>query len=197
MFRRPRPREIVLDLETKRSAQETPGGWGNPAGMGVSMVGVYHYRGKRLVAYRGDRKGDLVLLEAALRDADLVIGFNIARFDLPALSGALGAWVLELPTLDLLQEVQQALGHRLSLDHLARETLGRTLAGARVGVRGKGGDGLQAIEWYRTGQWRKLERYCLQDVRLTRDLYEFAKRRGFLCYVPRGQRRKRRFEVRV
>ena len=180
-------REIVLDLETKRSAQETPGGWSNPAGMGVSMVGCYRYRGRRLVAYRGDRKGDLVLLEAALRDADRVIGFNLVSFDLPALSGALGAWVLELPTLDLLQEVQHALGHRLSLDHLAEVTLGRR----------KGGDGLQALEFYRRGQWRKLERYCLQDVRLTRDLYEFAKRRGFLWYVPRGKRRRRRFEVTV
>ena len=185
MFRRPRPREIVLDLETKRAAAETPGGWSNPAGMGVSMVGVYHYRGKRLVAYRGDRKGDLVLLEAALRDADLVIGFNIARFDLPALSGALGAWVLELPTLDLLQEVQHELGHRLSLDHLAETTLGKR----------KTGSGLDALEFYRRGQWRKLERYCLQDVRLTRDLYDFARKRGHLLYVPRGQRRRRRFEV--
>ncbi len=187
MFRR-RRREVVLDLETKRSAAETPGGWSNPAGMGVSMVGCYHYRGRRLVAYRGDRKGDLVLLEAALRDADLVIGFNIDRFDLPALSGVLGAWVLKLPTLDLLKEVQHALGHRLSLDHLARETLG---------VRGKGGDGLQALEWYRRGQWRKLRSYCLQDVRLTRDLYDFARKRGHLLYVPRGQRRRRRFEVMV
>lgn len=165
--------------------------------MGVSLVGCYHYRGGRFVAYRADRAGDRVLLEAELRQATRVIGFNLVSFDLPALSGALGAWVLELPTLDLLQEVQHALGHRLSLDHLARETLGRTLAGARVGVRGKAGDGLQAIEWYRRGQWRKLERYCLQDVRLTRDLYDFARKRGHLLYVPRGQRRRRRFEVTV
>ena len=45
------------------------------------------------------------------------------------------------------------------------------------------------------GQWRELERYCLQDVQITRDLYEFAKRRGFLCYVPRGKRRRVRFQV--
>ena len=61
--------------------------------------------------------------------------------------------MLELPTLDLLQVVQEALGHQLSLDHLARETLG---------VRGKSGDGLQALDWYRRGQWRRLERYCLE-----------------------------------
>ena len=93
--------------------------------------------------------------------------------------------MLELPTLDLLQEVQHALGHRLSLDHLAEVTLGRR----------KVGSGLDALEFYRRGQWRRLERYCLEDVRITRDLYEFAKRRGFLCYVPRGKRRRVRFGV--
>ena len=78
------PHTLVLDLETKRSAAETPGGWSNPAGMGVSVVGTYHYRGRRLVAYR---ERDFNRLASELRAADLVVGFNVVGFDLPALAG--------------------------------------------------------------------------------------------------------------
>ena len=115
------PHTLVLDLETKRSAAETPGGWSNPAGMGVSVVGTYHYRGRRLVAYR---ERDFNRLASELRAADLVVGFNVVGFDLPALAGALGDWVRELPTCDLLQAVERSLGHRLKLDDLAQATLG-------------------------------------------------------------------------
>lgn len=165
---------LVLDLESQRSFDEV-GGAHNKAQLGVSVVGVYHYQGDRFEAYREDRLGDLA---EALKAADEIIGFNLIGFDWQVLATELGEWVTQLPTLDLMLEAQKALGHRVSLDSLAEATLGMT----------KLGSGLDALAHYRAGEWEKLERYCLEDVKLTRDLYEYAKKNGHL-YFRKGSRR--------
>ena len=167
-------RVIVLDLETKLSADEV-GGWDNLSAMGVSVVGVYSYWTNRHEVFW---EGGLDRLAIELRTADLVVGFNLIAFDWPVLAAELGDWVRELPTLDLLAEVQKSLGHRLSLNHLAKETLGAS----------KLGSGLDALKYYRQGDWEKLQRYCLEDVRLTRRLYDHARKWGYLRYRTRDGR---------
>jgi hypothetical protein len=166
--------KLVLDLETKRSFNDV-GGAHNRAALGVSVVGVYHYEGDRFVAYREDA---FDALSDTLRAAEQIIGFNLVGFDWPVLAAELGDWVRDLPTLDLMLEAQKVLGHRISLDSLAQATLGA----------GKLGSGLDALEYYRMGDWAKLERYCLEDVKLTRDLYEYAKQHGQL-FFSKGLRR--------
>ena len=176
---------LVLDLETKRSAQEV-GGWGNCKEMGVSIVGVYDYQSKRYSTHTENRWGGYSDLQGLLTDS-LVIGFNLDAFDMPVLSAELGDWVLDLPTLDLLKLVQQSLGHRLSLDALAVATLGRS----------KTGSGLEALELYRQKEWDKLKEYCLEDVKITKDLFEHAHSWAQLAYYPRRSRKVRYFDVDV
>lgn len=161
-------KHLVLDLETKRSFDEV-GGTHNKAKMGVSVVGTYHYDGDRFVAYREDR---FIELAEILKQAELVIGFNLHGFDYPVLASELGEWVYDLPTLDLMLEAQKTIGKRVSLDSMAKATLGSS----------KLGSGLDALEYYRAGNWEKLERYCLEDVKLTKDLYEYAKKHGHVLY---------------
>ncbi|CAA9587013.1 MAG: hypothetical protein AVDCRST_MAG86-3698 [uncultured Truepera sp.] len=168
------PKRLVVDLETKRSFDEV-GGADNRAALGVSVVGVYDYAEDRFQAFREDGFGALTEL---LRGADEVVGFNLIGFDWPVLAAELGAWVTELPTLDLMIEAQKALGRRVSLDALAQATLGG----------GKSGSGLDALAYYHAGDWERLERYCLDDVKLTRDLYEYARKHGQLFY-QKGPRR--------
>ena len=165
--------QLVLDLETKHSFDEV-GGRHLRAELGVSIVGVYHYKNE---CFNGYRENDFARLEAELRAADLIIGFNLVAFDWPGLAGTLGEWVLDLPTRDLMIEVQKSLGHRLSLDAIAQETLGSSEVGS----------GLDALEYYRQQNWGELERYCLEDVRLTRDLYEYALKHGQLLYQKKGK----------
>lgn len=165
---------LVLDLETKRSFAEV-GGAHHREALGVSVVGIYRYDGDRFAAYREDRFGELASL---LKGADEVVGFNLIGFDWPVLAAELGEWVRELPTLDLMAEARKALGHRVSLDALAQATLGA----------GKLGSGLDALRYYAAGDWERLERYCLADVKLTRDLYEYAKKNGHLLFY-KGKRR--------
>lgn len=165
---------LVLDLETQKSFAQV-GGARNKHRLGVSLVGLYHYADDRFVAYR---EGALEQLSPILQEAELVIGFNLIAFDYPVLAAELGDWVHELPTYDLMVMVQRQLGHRLSLDALAQATLGS----------GKSGSGLDALHYYAQGDWQSLERYCLQDVKVTRDLYDYVQKEGLL-YYQKGSRR--------
>lgn len=85
----------------------------------------------------------------------------------------------KLPHLDILEEVTHALGHRLKLDSIAQSTLGE----------GKSGSGLDALWYYKNSDWKSLEKYCLDDVRITRDVYEYGKKHGHLWYESMGQRK--------
>lgn len=166
-------KQLVLDIETKRSFKDV-GGAHNRSKLGVSVVGVYHYEGDRFTCYREEALEELT---EELKAAEQIIGFNLVGFDWPVLASEMGDWVFNLPTLDLMVEAQKALGHRVSLDSLAKATLGSS----------KLGSGLDALEYYRAGDWERLERYCLEDVKLTRDLYEYAKKNGHLFFT-KGQR---------
>lgn len=166
-------KKLVLDIESKKSFAQV-GGAHNKHLLGVSVVGVYHYEGDRFEAYREE---DFTELETVLKEAELIIGFNLIGFDWPVLAAELGDWVSELPTLDIMFEVQRVLGHRVSLDSIAKATLGTT----------KLGSGLDALVYYAEGDWEKLERYCLEDVKLTRDIYEYANKEHTLYYT-KGKR---------
>lgn len=164
-------RLLVFDLETQRSAQEV-GGWDRADRMGMSLGVVYDFSTGRYTAYREDRVQELV---QDLLAADLVVGFNVDGFDLKVLSGY-SPFAVRVKTLDLLAEIRAQLGYGISLDHLAHQTLGR----------GKTAEGLQAIAWFRDGNWRDLEEYCRADVEITRDLLLFGLRYRYVLFERRG-----------
>jgi len=90
---------------------------------------------------------------------------------------------LRTKTVDLLVHVENELGFRLGLNNLA---------GATLGV-GKTGDGKDSVRWYREGQIQKVLDYCYQDVRVTKDLYEYGSTHKRVCYQDRFGRKKERF----
>lgn len=165
-------REVVLDIETQREFAEV-GGRDNVAALGVSLVGVYDSAHDSLLHFK---EQELHALQTLLLAADRVIGFNIKYFDFPVLQPYLSTELSRLPVVDIMDDVVKGLGFRVSLESLARANLGE----------GKSGKGLEAIQWYRMGEWDKLIRYCLDDVRLTRDLYEYGKMHGKLQVASRG-----------
>ena len=162
--------KLVLDLETQREFSEVEGR--KPERLGVSVVGVYGYDDDRYEAYREE---ELPRLAPRLQAAELLIGFNIRRFDLPVLQPYLAFSLATLPVLDIMEEIVKNLGHRVSLDSLAQATLGR----------GKSGSGLDALRWYRDGRLDLVKRYCLDDVKLTKELYEYGKAHGRLFFTSR------------
>ena len=162
----------VFDLETQLSAEEV-GGWHNAHQMRVSCGVIYDEKQKRFHVYQEQQIEQLI---RHLKELDLVIGFNSKRFDYKVLSGYSDFDFRQLPSLDLLEEVYQCLGFRLSLDHLAENTLGVQ----------KNGSGLDALKWWKQGRMDKIIDYCRMDVRITRDLYLFARDNGYLIFQEKG-----------
>ena len=160
-----------LDLETCCSAAEV-GGWGRCHAMGVSLAVLQETSPERVTVFR---EADLTELARCLSELDLVVGFNIKRFDYRVLQPYIDVSLESLPTLDILEDLHKFLGFRLSLDHLAEATLGRK----------KTGNGLLALELYKNGRWEELESYCRQDVLLTKSLFEFGAHQGYLIYQHR------------
>lgn len=158
----------VFDIETQLSAQEV-GGWHRADLMRVSCVVLYDSKDDIFHEFLEDQIEDLITHLQAL---DLVIGFNIKRFDYRVLSGYTDIDFGSLPTLDLLEAIQVRLGFRLSLDHLAKETLGTP----------KSADGLQALRWWREGKIREIVDYCKKDVEITRDLYLYGRNHRYLVF---------------
>ena len=122
--------------------------------------------------YTSFDREDLPKLWPILEHADLLIGFNSDSFDIPLLNRYYPGELTHIPSLDLLLEVQKVLGRRIRLQSLAEATLGR----------GKSGDGLKAGDWWREGKKELVRKYCIDDVRLTRELYEYAMKHGVLKY---------------
>ena len=117
-------------------------------------------------------KEELPKLWPILEHADMLIGFNSDSFDIPLLNRYYPGDLSHIRSLDLLSEVQKALGRRIRLQSLAEATLGR----------GKTGEGSKAGEWWKEGKKEEVAKYCIEDVRLTRDLYDYAIEHGILKY---------------
>jgi DEAD/DEAH box helicase domain-containing protein len=167
----------VFDLETQRSAQEV-GGWHLAHRMLISCAVVYDSRDDSYAVYH---ESDLSKLIEHLRQLDLVVGFNNKRFDYKVLSGYSDYPFERLPSFDLLETIYNQLGFRLSLNHLAKQTLQVE----------KTGSGLDALRWWRQGCMEKIIEYCQMDVKITRDLFRFARDNGYLIYQQKSGDRMR------
>lgn len=158
---------LVLDLETKKQFSDV-GGQEFAERLGISLVGVYDYVDDKFLAYREEQINELLEL---IKSRNKVIGFNIKAFDWRVLQPYSHSLSLaNVPTIDLMEDVANYLGFRVGLAALAEANLGES----------KSGHGLEAIKWYQEGNWEALQKYCLDDVRLTRDLYELGGKRGYL-----------------
>jgi len=158
----------VFDVETQKSADEV-GGWHRADLMRISCAVVYDSQTDEFCEYF---ENDINRMIAHLKHLDLVIGFNIKRFDYRVLSGYSNFNFLSLPTLDLLEPIYQHLGYRVSLNNLASATLGAA----------KSADGLQALRWWQEGRLREIAEYCKKDVEITRDLFLLGRKTGHLLF---------------
>lgn len=157
-------RRITFDIETIGTFQQ--GDWSQ---LEVSVVGVYDSQSKKLTSYIEEEFKDMWPL---FESADFLVGFNSEHFDIPILNKYYAGDLSKIRSVDLLKEVKNVLGRRLKLDNLAEATLGVN----------KSGHGLQAVEWWEQGLVDKVRQYCMDDVKITDDLYKYAKKHGKLKY---------------
>ena len=169
--------QVILDVETKRTFDEVGGFF--PEKLGISFVGVCIREG---FTGKGEMRSyfdhDLPDLFPLLEKADIVIGFNIDNFDMPTFTNYYNADISRIPTLDVMNRIKDSVGHRIGLDAVAQETLGI----------GKTGDGLDAIKYYKNKQWDALEKYCIQDVEVTRDVYDHGLQKGYVKFKNKWNR---------
>ena len=162
---------VYFDLETQKSADEV-GGWDKISQMRMSIGVTYSTTRGDYRIYGEQQVNDLI---AELQRADLVVGFNNLRFDYDVLHGYTPLDLRQIPTLDMLVELQKTLQHRLSLDAIAAATLGVA----------KTSEGIQAIRWFQEGKLLEIAEYCCYDVKLTRLVHEYGARHRQLFYHDR------------
>lgn len=156
-------RKLVFDIETQNIFQDV--GSNNPEDLDISIVGIYDYETNK---YETFTQEEFDKMWPYFKKAEQLITFNGEHFDIPLLNkyyrkaghGSLS----EIPSLDLLKEIRNAYGRRMKLDQIAQGTFGIS----------KSGNGLEAVTWWRSGEIDKIRKYCQDDVKITKDVYEFA-----------------------
>lgn len=182
---------LVFDIETKNFFTDEGVGWNNFDALKISVVGVYSYIEDKYFCYD---ENEIEKLGELFRGAGKIVGFSSNRYDVPVLQNHfkenpatrdLDLWKIE--RVDLLQEIEMATGLRISLSRLAESNLGSA----------KSGSGAEAIELYREGRIDDLKKYCLEDVRLTKELYDIYRKKGRFLIPDKKTGEVKEVEVRV
>ena len=156
-------KEIVLDIETIGDIHEFDK-------LEVTVVSIYEYE---IDKYTSFEKHELGQLWSILEKAERIIGFNSEHFDMPILNKYYAGDLMSIPHLDILKIVKETSGRRYKLNDLAKATLQIE----------KSADGFQAITWFKEGKIDEIEKYCEQDVKVTKELYEYGKKNKMI-YFP-------------
>jgi DEAD/DEAH box helicase domain-containing protein len=160
-------RKIVFDIETRNIFSDM--GSNNPADLDISVVCIYDSKEDKYSSYTQE---ELPSLWPIIEKADLLIGYNSEHFDIPLLNKYYQGNLSKIKSVDLLKEIKNSLGRRLKLDSVAEATLGKN----------KSGNGLDAIVWWNKGEIEKIKQYCIEDVKITKELYDFALKNKYLSY---------------
>ncbi len=163
---------IVFDIETKNFFTDPGVGWNNFEALQISVVGIYSYMQDKYFCFD---ENELAKMGEIFRNARRIVGFSSNRYDVPVLQNHFLALaetrdidLWQKDRVDLLDEIEMATGRRISLSRLAEANLGTA----------KTGTGAEAIELYKKGKIEELKKYCLEDVRLTKELYDLYLKDG-------------------
>ena len=156
-------RKIVFDIETRNVFQDV--GSDNPADLDISIVCLYDYETN---TYHSFLQEEFDKMWPLLEKAEMFITYYGDHFDIPLLNKyykvAGRGDLSKIRSLDVLKEIKNCYGRRMKLEQVAEGTLGMH----------KSGSGLDAIAWWRKGEIEKIRKYCLDDVRITKEIYEYA-----------------------
>jgi len=160
-------RKVFFDIETKNIFEEV--GSNNPADLDISVVAIYD---SVTDTYQSFTQEQFSKLWPILEQADMLIGYNSDHFDIPLLDKYYPGDLTKIKSLDIMKEIRAVLGRRIKLDYIAAGTLGRT----------KISHGLEAVRWWKEGKIDEIAKYCIEDVRITKDIYDYAMKNKKLLY---------------
>ena len=165
-------RYVVFDIETQNIFQEV--GSNNPADLDISILCAYDSETNEYSSYLED---ELQNFWPIIEKADAIVGYNSNYFDIPLLNKYYPGDLRQLKSIDLLEAIRKSSGRRFKLGNVAEATVGY----------GKSGDGLEALKWWRNGEVEKVRKYCLQDVKVTKEIFEYAMHHKMLKYKDIGE----------
>ncbi|PIQ66746.1 MAG: hypothetical protein CO184_00195 [Candidatus Zambryskibacteria bacterium CG_4_9_14_3_um_filter_40_16] len=165
-------RKIVFDIETSNIFSEV--GSNDPAMLDISVVCIHDSLTDKYSSYLQE---NLNSLWPILERADMLIGFNSDHFDIPLLNKYYPGDLNKIKSLDILKEIKNSFGRRMKLEQIAQGTLGT----------GKSADGLEGTRWWKNGEYQKVIDYCLDDVRITKQIYEYALKNNTLLFKEGGE----------
>lgn len=154
--------KIVFDIETYGDIRKK-------SELKVTMVSLYKYDTDSYHSFNEHQLGELW---PVLEKATLLIGYNSKGFDVPILNNYYAGDLSIIPHCDILERIRESAGKRYKLDDIAKATLQIS----------KSADGLAAIKWYEEGEIEKIREYCEQDVKVTKEVYDFGLKNKMLYY---------------
>ncbi len=170
----PHMRYIVFDLETQNIFEEA--GSSDPAALDISVGCFYDSATNTYTTVTVD---ELPQVWGLLEQADALVGYNSNHFDIPLLNKYYPGDLTSIKSIDLLESIRASLGRRLRLDSVAEATVGAK----------KSGHGLQAVRWWKEGKIDEIKKYCEQDVKVTKKVFDYAMAHGHVKFKDGSRKR--------
>lgn len=158
---------VVFDLETQNIFQEV--GSSDATALDISVATFYESDTDTYTTVHVD---DLADVWPIIERADALVGYNSNYFDIPLLNKYYPGDLTQIKSIDLLEYIRESLGRRLRLDAVASATVGAK----------KSADGLQAVRWWREGKIKEIMKYCEQDVKVTKKVFDYAMEHGHVLF---------------
>ena len=160
-------RYVVFDLETQNIFQDV--GSNDATALDISVACAYD---SETDIYTTVDITELSTLWPIFEKADALVGYNSNHFDIPLLNKYYPGDLTHIKSIDILESIRESLGRRLRLDSVAQATIGAK----------KSADGLQAVRWWREGKIKEIKKYCEQDVKVTKKVFDYALANGHVLF---------------
>ena len=167
-------RYVVFDLETQNYFSDVGGN--DPVGLDISVACFYDSETDKYTALTVD---ELSAAWPIIEHADALVGYNSNHFDIPLLNKYYPGDLRSIKSIDILESIKDSLGRRLRLDSVAEATVGAK----------KSADGLQAVRWWREGRVDEVKKYCTQDVKVTKKVFDYALLHGHVKFKDGSRKR--------
>ncbi len=167
-------RYVVFDLETQNIFTDV--GSSDPAALDISVASAYD---SETDSYTTVTVDEIEKLWPIIERADALVGYNSNHFDIPLLNKYYPGDLTQIKSIDMLEDIKNALGRRLRLDSVAQATIGAK----------KSADGLQAVRWWREGKIKEIKKYCEQDVKVTKKVFDYALAHGHVKFKDGSRKR--------
>jgi len=167
-------RYIIFDLETQNIFHDV--GSNDPSALDISVGTFYDSKEDKYLTVTVD---ELNQAWSLLEKADALVGYNSNHFDIPLLNKYYPGDLTQIKSIDLLEEIRKSLGRRLRLDNVAEATVGAK----------KSAHGLQAVRWWHEGKIDEIKKYCEQDVKITKKVFDYALKHGHVKFKDGSRKR--------